>query len=420
MIREGYQQTAIGLIPCDWELVDLVKYCHEIFLGLTSKVDYVSQNGVPLIRASDITNGKLSFQNALFISQRQHKELTKYRKAKYGDVLISKSGSLGVCALVNTEKEFSIYESIIVLQPILKKLESSYLFWIMSFDHTQKRLLSETVGSTVGHLNLNDFKRLQIPIPPLPEQKAIAEVLGDVDRLINACDKLIAKKRDIKQGAMQELLTGRSRLPGFSGEWEVKELGEITNLLTNGFVGQATKHYTESDDGIIYIQGFNVQENSFNFTGIKKVSSEFSKRNSRSILREDDLLTIQTGDVGLTTIVPKKLEGANCHALIISRFKKEKVYPKFYSQYFNSFLGRNRLKDIETGTTMKHINVKDIAILDFPVPPLEEQRAIAQILSDMDTEIEALEKKRDKYKLIKQGMMQELLTGKTRILRMKG
>ena len=105
-------------------------------------------------------------------------------------------------------------------------------------------------------------------------------------------------------------------------EWEVKRLGDCTSLLTNGFVGVATPNYTENTDGITYIQGFNVTEGGFNLKGIKKVTVEFHRKNIKSSLKEGDLLTIQTGDIGLTTIVPKQLEGSNCHALIITRFNQ--------------------------------------------------------------------------------------------------
>ena len=121
--------------------------------------------------------------------------------------------------------------------------------------------------------------------------------------------------------------------------------------MTNGFVGIATIHYTNADNGVLYIQGFNVEENSYNFTGIKRVTLDFHKQHMRSCLREGDLLTIQTGEIGLTTIVPKELEGSNCHALIITRFKSQ-FCPKFFSYYLNSSYGRNRTREIETGTTM--------------------------------------------------------------------
>ena len=229
---------------------------------------------------------------------------------------------------------------------------------------------------------------------------------------------------------MQQLLTGKKRLPEFGEgkgdqqtevgvipkDWNVVTIREITSLVTNGFVGKATNHYTDKDDGITYIQGYNVEANSFNFNGIKKVTPEFHRIHQKSCLRKDDLLTIQTGEVGLTTIVPDSLVGANCHALIISRFKKEKAYPWFYAHYFNSPIGRLRLRDLEVGTTMMHINVGELLPWEVPYPPrLEEQRAIATVLSDMDTEIAALEARLAKTQALKQGMMQALLTGRIRL-----
>lgn len=195
-------------------------------------------------------------------------------------------------------------------------------------------------------------------------------------------------------------------------DWNELRLNEVVNLMTNGFVGTAKTHYTELSNGILYIQGYNVMENSFNFHGIKYVTLEFHNKNQKSCLREGDLLTVQTGDVGLTTIVPRELEGSNCHALIISRFKKSHVYSKFVSFYFNSNQGRSRLKLIETGTTMKHLNVGDMLQFKIPLPPLPEQTAIANALSDMDALIAQTEKLIEKKKAIKQGVMQELLKPK--------
>ncbi|MGE5416708.1 MAG: restriction endonuclease subunit S [Acidobacteriota bacterium] len=198
-------------------------------------------------------------------------------------------------------------------------------------------------------------------------------------------------------------------------DWEVMKMGEITSLMTNGFVGTVKSHYADYDEGVLYIQGYNVEENSFNFHGIKKVTQEFHHQHLKSCLREGDLLTVQTGDVGLTTIVPKELEGANCHALIISRVKRETAFPLFLSLFLNSVQGRTNLKGIETGTTMKHINVGDMVRIPVPVPTLAEQTAIATALSDADALIQALEKLIAKKLAIKQGAMQALLTGKRRL-----
>ncbi len=198
-------------------------------------------------------------------------------------------------------------------------------------------------------------------------------------------------------------------------EWDVKTLGSLTTLLTNGFVGTATTAYVESDDGVLYIQGYNVQENGFNFHGIKRVSKAFHARNKKSCLQAGDLLTIQTGDIGVTTVVPPELVGANCHALIISRLRKQESEPGYYCHYFNSERGRVAFKEIETGTTMKHLNGGDMKRLFLPSPPVEEQRAIATTLSDVDGLLGGLDRLIAKKRDLKQAAMQQLLTGQTRL-----
>ncbi|OBQ16021.1 restriction endonuclease subunit S [Anabaena sp. AL93] len=385
---EGYKKTEVGVIPHDWEVDSITKYCQEIFLGLTAKVDYVNHGGIPLIRATDISNGKLSFQNALFISNKQHKQLTKYRKAKLGDVLVSKSGSLGVCALVDTEKEFSIYESIIVLQPILNKLFSRFLLYLVSFQDTQKRLLGETVGSTVGHLNLNNFKQLQIPLPPLPEQKAIAQSLSDFDTLITALDQVITKKRNIKQSTMQQILTGKKRLPGFSDEWDVKKLGDVLKVRHG-----KSQHHVVDQNGEFPILATGGE--------IGRAKTYLYNKPSVLIGRKGTIDIPQYMDSPFWTI----------DTLFYTDILNN-AFPKFIFYRFNliNWYSYNEASGVPS------LNAKTIENIEIKLSSVEEQKAISQVLSDMDAEIEALEKKRDKYKTIKQGMMQELLTGKTRLI----
>jgi len=175
-------------------------------------------------------------------------------------------------------------------------------------------------------------------------------------------------------------------------DWAEKRLDDVTVLMTNGFVGTATTHYTDDPDGITYIQGFNVTKNGFNLSGVRKVTREFHEKNKKSILQEGDLLTIQTGDIGLTIIVPKELAGSNCHALVITRLDRKLCYPPFYAQLFNSPIFRRLFRRIETGSSMKHLNVGDIKRLTVPAPPLYEQKAIADLLSTWDEAIEKTER----------------------------
>lgn len=199
-------------------------------------------------------------------------------------------------------------------------------------------------------------------------------------------------------------------------DWLALPLGTLTVLMTNGFVGVATRHYSSNENGVLYIQGYNVEENAFNMHGVKYVNQDFHRAHLKSSLRGNDLLTIQTGDVGLTTIVPERLAGSNCHALIISRFDQKLTSPAFIAHYLNSKPGRARLRLIETGTTMKHLNIADMLQFVVPLPASKaEQEAIANALSDADALIESLEQLITKKRHIKQGAMQELLTRKKRL-----
>ncbi|MEP7321601.1 MAG: restriction endonuclease subunit S [Saprospiraceae bacterium] len=216
----------------------------------------------------------------------------------------------------------------------------------------------------------------------------------------------MVENADVKKGYKN------SEVGTIPNDWDTKPIAEITSLMTNGFVGTVKSHYTDFDNGILYIQGYNVDENKFNFNGIKRVTHDFHKQHLKSCLQEGDLLTIQTGDIGITTVVPRELEGANCHALIITRFKKRTAEPKFYSYYFNFSVGRRRLKEIETGSTMKHINVGDMKQMLIPYPTLAEQTTIATALNDADALITMLENLIAKKRAIKQGAMQELLRPK--------
>ena len=197
--------------------------------------------------------------------------------------------------------------------------------------------------------------------------------------------------------------------------WSVKKLKDITILLTNGFVGTASIHYSDAPDGVIYIQGFNITKGGFNLTGIKKVTQEFHLKNKKSSLKYGDLLTIQTGDIGITAMVQASMEGSNCHALIISRFDKSICFPPYFLHLYNSDLCQRVFKTIETGSTMKHLNVGDMAELKLLFPPLPEQEKIAGILSCWDDGIEKLSALIEKKKIQRKALMQQLLTGKIRV-----
>jgi type I restriction enzyme, S subunit len=430
VVRKGYKKTEYGMIPEEWDLFalkDISMYRRGSFpqpYGLKKWYDDVLGN--PFIQVIDVTEN-------MYLKPETKKRLSAEAEkmsvfAPNGSIIITLNGSVGRVAL--TTYDGFIDRTLLLFESFTIPIDKRYFMYAISavFREEEKK----APGAILKTITKEHLSKFELPLPPLAEQKAIAEALSDADALIAALEGLIAKKRQIKQGTMQELLTGKRRLPGFSGkkaghkqtevgeipeDWKIETLGQTTTLMTNGFVGSILQHYDESGNGVLYIQGYNVEENSFNLHGIKYVTEEFHHSHMKSCLCEGDLLTIQTGDVGLTTIVPDKLAGSNCHALIISRFNKKHYFPQYVAYYLNSKPGRARIRLIETGTTMKHLNVGDMLNFIVPLPPtLAEQEAIAIALKDMDTEIDALEIKLSKTRKIKQGMMQELLTGKIRLV----
>ncbi len=393
-VKPGYKQTEVGVIPEDWEVVPITNATSSIFLGLTSRVDYVERGGVPLVRATDIAGGRLCFDSTRNISLTQHKKLTQYRQAHRGDVLVSKSGSLGVCALVDTDLDFSIYESIIVLQP-RSRLHSGFLLSLLRAEATQSRMIGGKVGSTVSHLNLGMFRDLAIPLPPTKaEQEAITEALSDADALIESLEQLLAKKRLLKQGAMQELLTGKKRLPGFRGEWEVKRLGEIAHIKTGGRNNQDK-----------------VEEGEYPFF-VRSVAVE--RINSYSYDCEAILIPGE-GNIGNIFHYVHGRFDVHQRVYAITQFSPETSgwFVYFYmAEKFGAHAMQNSVK-----ATVDSLRLPTFQNFEILMPPTaEEQSAIATILSDMDAEITALETKLAKARQIKQGMMQELLTGRVRLV----
>lgn len=415
-LPKGYKQTEVGVIPEDWDVVPITKATSEIFLGLTAKVDYVDSGGIPLIRASDIANGRLSFDKARTISVCQHKDLTKYRRAKRGDVLVSKSGSLGVCALIDVDTEFSIYESIIVLQAN-SLLDSNFLIWLVRDEKTQVRMIGEKVGSTVGHLNLEMFRKLIIPLPTKKEQRAISTALSDVDALIAALDQLIAKQRHLKTATMQQLLTGKKRLPGFGErkgyqqtevgvipeDWEVTPLDKVVNF-TNG----------KAHESDIKESGRYIVVNS-KFISSEAEVKKYSDRCHCPTYKENILMVMSDVPNGRAIAKCFFVDEDNAYTVNqrICSLEITEATPKFifYQIDRNSFY-----LQFDDGVKQTNLRRDEVLACPLPLPSMEEQRAIATVLSDMDSEIAAIEARRAKTQAIKQGMMQELLTGRTRLV----
>ena len=351
--------------------------------------DYV-EVGVPVIRGQNMAGSRIS-GDFVFVSDAKAASLES-NLARPGDLIFTQRGTLGQVSIVPA----SPYDRYLISQSQMKLsvnraiADEAFYFYVFSSELYQQIIQKNTIQTGVPHINLGILKQIPVPVPPIAEQRAIAAALGDVDGLIAALDRLIAKKRDLKQAAMQQLLTGRTRLPGFSGQWSRQPFDGALRRLNTGKNKVQTSEYKESGQYPVVDQG---QERIVGYSDDS--NKAFKCPEGGAIVFGDH--TCITKYVDFDFIVgadgAQVLEARPGHStqFIAYQMQYDGVQPTGYNRHFKILKER-----------------------EFQVPSLSEQTAIATVLSDVDAEIAALEARRDKTRALKQGMMQELLTGRTR------
>ena len=250
---------------------------------------------------------------------------------------------------------------------------------------------------------------IEIVVPPKPEQEAIAKYLTEIDDLISSLEKLITKKKAIKQGAMQELLTGKRRLPGFAGEWEKTVLGTVSSFYTGGTPSKKREDWWNGD--IPWISSSDLTEDAITSVNIDRyISKDAVEHSATRICPKDAVLVVSRVGVGKVAVAPCELCTSQDFTTIV---------PHRHNPHFLAYMLIPVMKELAMqaqGTSIKGVTVEDIQKIIMPTPTIDEQNQIVDILANMDSEIEALEQKLEKYSQVKQGMMQQLLPGKIRLV----
>jgi type I restriction enzyme S subunit len=269
------------------------------------------------------------------------------------------------------------------------------------------------------HINIGDLLNYTVPLPAtIAEQEAIANALSDADAYIESLEKLIDKKRQIKKGTMQELLTGKRRLPGFSGRWHRRVLGESCSLITKGTTPTSIgAEFTSSGVGFIKIESI-TPDGQISPDLIGYISSQTHQLLCRSQLKAGDLLISIAGALGRGALVTEEFLPANTNqALAILRFSdKSNLCKEFVFHFLKTTEFKTHIEAISVQGAQANLSLGDISKLHIVAPPMDEQTAIASLLDELEIDIRQTEIKLSKARLIKQGMMQELLTGRIRLV----
>lgn len=416
-MKPGYKQTEVGVIPEDWDVVSAGQISSPVRGGSPRPAGdprYFNGSYIPWLTVAALTNIPASqlvvSQTATFLTE----EGSRYsRTLQAGTLIIANSGAtLGVAKILGIK--CCANDGIAALLNIGRSVSPHYLAY---FTNSRTSYLRDIVATGNGQPNLNTtlIGNFKIPLPPTRvEQEAIAKVLSDADALIEALEKLLIKKRQLRQAAMQKLLTAKRRLPGFRGKWEVKWLGDLGSFLKGSGV---TKDEALSGNlacvryGEIY-----TWHNDY----IKDFRSWISPNVAATAIR------LQKGDILFAGSGETKEEIGKCAAFVgdieayaggdIIILRPDKGDPLFLGYYLNTEPIKRQKASKGQGDAVVHISSSALADVRITIPSVPEQSAIAAILSDMDAEIDALEAKLAKARQIKQGMLQELLTGRIRLV----
>lgn len=413
-VRAGYKQTEVGVIPEHWETRPCSQLSDRIMVGIVIRpTQYYVPHGIPAFRSANIREDGINDLDLVFISEKSNALLAK-SQTRTGDVLTVRTGYPGTSAVVRRHHAGANCIDIIITRPSTAALDSDYLaIWVNS-SFGKEQVLRNQGGLAQQHFNVGDMRNLVVALPPLPEQRTIAAALSDVDALLEGLTRIIGKKRDLKQAAMHQLLTGQTRLPGFRRVWEVKRLGDVGTFLKGSGVKKDQAQsghlpcirygeiYTHHND---YVRSFN-----------SWISPQIAATAIR--LKQGDLLFAGSGET--------KDEIGKCVAFIddceafaggdIVIFRLAGAHPMFMGYYCNTAPLNAQKASKGQGDAVVHISAAALSSIVVTLPSLPEQAAIATVLSDMDVELGALEARRDKTRGLKQAMMQELLTGRTRLV----
>lgn len=424
MVKKGYKQTKIGVIPEDWDCREIDSEIKEISMGPFGSdipVSSFTSEGVPVLNGHSVSKVKLidTFKN--YVSEEKAKSLKK-AVAQQGDIIVTHRGTIGQISYIpigSRYKKYVISQSQFRVRLNEDSVNPHFVASYFLSPKGQSFLLEKKGHTGVPALAqpTTNFRKLCIPLPSLPEQDRIVNAFEDIEDLISSLEKQISKKKAIKQGAMQELLTGKRRLPGFSGEWRYFNLMKNSKVKARiGWQGLKKSEYLDSGYALL-VTGTDFDDGRVLWDRCHYVTRSRYEQDRNIQLQNNDILITKDGSLGKAALVQGLTKPATLNSgIFVIRPLQDAYDPVFVYQILSSFVFKNFLDRLSAGSTIIHLYQKDVGKFEFLLPPtIAEQKAIAEALSEMDSDIAALENKLTKYRQVKQGMMQQLLTGKIRL-----
>ena len=415
--KNTYKQTEVGLIPEDREVKKLGNEINILGGNAFSSND-ISEEGIKWLKIANVGINKIK-EDVLEFLPFEFKEIHKDFLLKSGDYVMALTrpllgGKLKISKILNND-EWLLNQRVAKLDSKVGTIEYYINYFKQPYFCYQLEVLM--AGTDPPNLSLTEFKNIKIPVPPLPEQKKIADCLSTWDCAIEKQSQLINALTQRKKALMQQLLTGKKRLPGFSGEWKEVKLGNLGKTY-NGLTGKTKEDFGEGKPFITYMNIFtNPKIDISNFEYVKMGTNE----NQNKAIYGDIFFTVSSetpDEVGMASVLLDKVNdlylNSFCFGFRLNDFKS--LLPEFSSYLFRNELFRKEVHKLAQGSTRFNLSKLELMKIEIKLPSLEEQTAIAEILATADRELQLQKEKLAQLQTQKKGLMQVLLTGKKRLI----
>ena len=385
-------------------------------LSANEFVDY----GIPIISVSEIREGFIRVtDDTPCVTEETFSRLNKYALSA-NDIVFARKGSVDRSALIPDETQrYFLGSDGIRIRFDQSVVRPELMLYIFQSPATKQFLIQSAYGTTMAGLNEKILSSLEFYLPDtIDEQERISRILTDLDKQFTITEELIAKKMAIKQGVMHELLTGKKRLPGFSSDWQKFNLMKHSKIKARiGWQGLKKSEYLDSGYALL-VTGTDFNDGRVQWDSCHYVTRDRYDQDRNIQIQNNDILITKDGSLGKAALVQGLSKPATLNSGIFVIRPLQNAYdPVFVYHILSSFVFKDFLDKLSAGSTIIHLYQKDVGKFEFLLPPtIEEQKAIAAVLSEMDADIAASEEKLAKYRQVKQGMMQQLLTGKIRLV----
>ncbi|MCW4655796.1 restriction endonuclease subunit S [Bacillus sp. AS_5] len=428
MSRQSYKLTKIGEIPIDWDVQNLEEISEDIFVGIaTSTTEHYRQLGVPILRNQNIKEDKLDTKELLYISEEFSKK-NKNKKLLAGDVIIVRTGYPGVSCVVPESYEGAQTFTTLVTRPVKTIIHPHFLSRYINSETGKKFVLSGQAGGAQKNLNVSVLKKLVVPVPSINEQDKISAILSSVDETIEKTEAVIEQTEKLKKGLMQQLFIkgiGHTKFKKTDvGEipfgWEVVGIIDIAenekNAVKPGPFGSSLKKEFYVKSGYKVYGQEQVIANDFTIGNYYIDDKKYEELNAFKV-KPLDLLISLVGTFGKIAVVSERgfKPGIINPRLLKITFDKSKANVHFFKYYMSSSAFYQQLEEMSQGGTMGVINSKILKSIHFPLPSLDEQQRIVDILTNIDQKLDIETQKREQLQILKKGLMQSLLTGRIRV-----